>query len=202
MFLEKSLKVVSSNYFISLSFLQRNIPSFSISVFPLSPKLGLVSTAISHNQHLAFVLSFLTQVSSPPTKMKQFTLILTCATALLSGVVSAHPGHDGPITIIRARDLNSTDSTNSTAIADDYVPDLQAAECVCPEPICDPRMNAQSVRISFSRLPPQPSSFMQTKSHWVFLLTDMLHSNVSAGLRLCLPATSSPPARAQSPRIK
>ncbi|KAJ4393750.1 hypothetical protein N0V93_002965 [Gnomoniopsis smithogilvyi] len=80
--------------------------------------------------------------------MQQFTLFFACLTALLSGLVSAHPGHghDGPITIIRARDLNDTDTgSNSTAFASDTIPVFQAAECVCPAAVCDSRMNAKSI---------------------------------------------------------
>lgn len=96
--------------------------------------------------------------------MKQFTLLLATATALLSGVVSAHPGHgaaagqnNNEVDLIRNRAvLNSTSGTlandtsntdTNSSVATDHIPIFKTADCVCPAAVCDPRMNAQSVRL-------------------------------------------------------
>lgn len=71
----------------------------------------------------------------------------TFSTLILAGVISAvtvaaHPGHGH----IAQRASNGTFSDgNSTSIADDHIPTFQTADCVCPDPVCDPRMNEQSV---------------------------------------------------------
>jgi hypothetical protein len=78
--------------------------------------------------------------------MKQFTLVLAYLTAVLSGVVSAHPGHDGPVIIKHRSDVNLTDgsSSNDTSTAEDHIPIFKTLECDCPPVMCDTRLNAES----------------------------------------------------------
>lgn len=94
--------------------------------------------------------------------MKQFTLLLATATALLSGLVSAHPGHDAAagqeVDLIKHRDVlnvtsgtlaNDTSNANSSdSVATDHIPIFKTADCVCPPAVCDSRMNAKSVRLT------------------------------------------------------
>lgn len=96
--------------------------------------------------------------------MKQFTLLLTSATVLLSGLVSAHPGHGAaagqnemdllkPRLLLNstsgtlANDTSNGNSSDSTATAEDHIPIFKAADCVCPAAVCDSRMNAKSVSL-------------------------------------------------------
>lgn len=91
--------------------------------------------------------------------MKQFSLLAACLTALLSGVVSGHPGHGNVMAAPRAV-LNGTsggtqNSTNDAA--EDNIPIFKPAVCDCPPVLCDSRMNEQSVRpSSHDPTPPPP----------------------------------------------
>lgn len=87
-------------------------------------------------------------------KMKQFTSAVLAA--LFAGAL-AHPGHGTPRAneerdlVARVGNINGTQTFNASLV-DDHVPIFQAAACVCPTPVCDPRLNADSVRLSL--LPP------------------------------------------------
>lgn len=110
--------------------------------------------------------------------MKQFTLLLATATALLSasGLVSAHPGHgaaaDQEVDLIRHRAvLNSTSGTlandtsnanSSDSTATDHIPIFKTADCDCPPAVCDSRMNAKSVRLTPPLAPKKSCCFAQT----------------------------------------
>lgn len=125
--------------------------------------------------------------------MKQFTLLLATATALLSGLVSAHPGHGAAAgqeaDLIRHRDvLNATSGTlandtsnanSSDSVATDHIPIFKTADCVCPPAVCDSRMNAQSVRLTSLAPPP-------LRSHaWCVFAQRLPHDSVET-LRLVM----------------
>lgn len=84
--------------------------------------------------------------------MRSFSapLFLAAALALLAAAPGAlaHPGH-GDVLPLAARQgtLNGTSvgTAGNSSTADDHVPDFKT-DCVCPEPICDSRLNAASVR--------------------------------------------------------
>lgn len=89
--------------------------------------------------------------------MQFFTLLTLSA---LASVGLAHPNH-GAVAhahaehhVARAAGSTKHQKNNGTnEAATDHIPKFRPAQCVCPEPVCDPRLNKASVSLP---LPPSP----------------------------------------------
>ncbi|KAF3761884.1 hypothetical protein M406DRAFT_358131 [Cryphonectria parasitica EP155] len=79
--------------------------------------------------------------------MKSFAPLVVALTAVFAPVVLAHPGHGSVAPLIVPRADNTTDDNNNSTntVATDHIPIFQAADCVCPAAVCDPRLNAASI---------------------------------------------------------
>lgn len=90
--------------------------------------------------------------------MRSFALFLAGALSLAAAPALAHPGHGASSSghderdfalplVARKGTLNDTSDAgaSNTSIADDHVPSFKTADCVCPDPVCDSRLNAASV---------------------------------------------------------